>query len=174
MNLSRGALYFHRLFSVEELGFRNPEPFAGPLIRQFLKIGEAVAGRWIEMPNAILLLQMVPGKPDSGAVYFYDRRQQIFYLLCFDGADDNLTLEDFEHLLSEYNLLRYAEQPGLVQSQPRMPEYNVHDAPRPPAPVSEEFDPSISNGTCFTTKQGVRWYARPGLVQLHFQTAGSA
>jgi hypothetical protein len=173
LTASRGALYFHRLFSVQELGFGNPEPVVGPLIRHFLKIGEAVAGRWIEMPNAILLLQMVPGEPHSGAAYFYDRRQQVFYLLCFDGADDNLTLEEFEHLLSEYNLLRYAEQPGLVESQPRMPEY-VCDAPRPPALVTKEFDLSVRDCAYFTTKQGVRWYARPGLVQLNFQGAGSA
>jgi len=174
MTASRGALYFHRLFSVQELGFGNPEPVVGPLIRQFLKIGEAVAGRWIEMPNAILLLQMVPGEPHSGAAYFYDRRQQIFYLLCFDGADDNLTLGEFEHLLSEYNLLHYAEQPGLIESQPRMAEYNVYDAPVPAALVTKELDLSIRDCAYFTTKQGVRWYARPGLAQLNFQSAGSA
>jgi hypothetical protein len=74
-----------------------------------------VAARWIQMPNAILLLQMAPENPASGAIYVYDRLRQDFYMLSFEGAEDNLTLDDFSELLPEYNLLRYAEQPGLLQ-----------------------------------------------------------
>jgi hypothetical protein len=85
------------------------------VIKTFLGIGEAVAARWIQMPNAILLLQMVPENPASGAIYVYDRLRQDFYLLSFEGAEDTLTVEEFSHLLPEYNLLRYAEQPGLLQ-----------------------------------------------------------
>lgn len=134
MNRSRGNLYFHRLFTVRELGFGNPEPFVGPLIRQFLKIGEAVAGRWIEMPQGILILQMVPGAPASGAIYLYDRSQQVFYLVGFDGDEDNLTLEQFNQLLTEYNLVRYAEQPSLAQSDSpaaQHPNPRVADEPHP-------------------------------------------
>lgn len=36
-------------------------------------------------------------------------------MLTFEGAEDNLTLDDFSQLLPEYDLLRYAEQPGLLQ-----------------------------------------------------------
>lgn len=117
MNTSNGALYFHPLFNVHDLGFGNPEPFVDRVIREFLKIGDAIAGRWIEMPRAILILQMVPGDPASGAVYLYDRGQHTFYMLCFDGNDDHLTLDDFDHLLSSYGLLRYAEHPSLLQQQ---------------------------------------------------------
>lgn len=173
MNLSKGTLYFHRLFSVHELGFGNPEPFIGSLIRKFLRIGEAVAGRWIEMPQGILVLQLVPGKADSGAIYLYDRRQHVFYLLCFDGEDDHLTLEDFNHLLSEYDLLRYAEHPSLVQSRPPMPDSQISHNPKPAA-QTKGFDLTVANCAGFTTKQGVVWYARPGVVQFHFQSLGSA
>jgi hypothetical protein len=74
MNASRGELHFHRLFSFHELGLGNSEPHVDRVIREFLKIGEAVAGRWIEMPCGVLLLQMVPGSPSSGAIYLYDRK----------------------------------------------------------------------------------------------------
>ncbi len=174
MNASKGAMYFHPLYSVQDLGFGNPEPFVGRLIREFLRIGESVAGRWIEMPHAILFLQMVSGEPDSGAIYLYDRRQQILYMVCFDGEDDHLTLEDFNSLLSEYNLLRYAEQPSLAQSQPPMPERQFHHTPSPAVSAPKGVDLATSNCAPFTTENGVRWYVKACPAQFDFQSVASA
>jgi|SRR4051794_16967201 hypothetical protein len=121
MQLSRGNINAHRLFSVRELGLGNPEPHVDRVIQAFLQIGEAVAARWIQMPRGILLLPVAPDNPASGAIYVYDRQRQEFYLLCFDGPDDSLTAEDFCELLSEYNLLQYAEKPALLQAQFQSP-----------------------------------------------------
>jgi hypothetical protein len=115
MELSRGSIKAHRLFSVRELGLGDPEPYVDRLIKTFLGIGEAVATRWIQMPKAILILQSVPENPASGAIYVYDRLRQEFFMLSFDGPEDNLTLDEFLELLPEYNLLRFAEEPGLLQ-----------------------------------------------------------
>lgn len=115
MEPSRGSITPHRLFSVKDLGLGNPEPHVDRVINEFLSIGDAVAARWIQMPSAILLLQMAPENPASGAIYVYDRQLQEFYLLSFEGAEDDLTVDDFSQLLPEYNLLRYAEQPALLQ-----------------------------------------------------------
>ena len=115
MEPSRGSITPHRLFSVKDLGLGNPEPHVDRVIREFLSIGDAVAARWIQMPKAILLLQMAPENPASGAIYVYDRLRQDFYLLSFEGAEDDLTVEEFSQLLPEYDLLRYAEQPALLQ-----------------------------------------------------------
>ena len=115
MEKSRGNITPHRLFSVRELGLGNPEPHVDRVINTFLGIGEAIAARWIQMPKAILLLQMATENQASGAIYVYDRVHQDFYMLSFEGAEDNLTLNDFSELLPEYNLLRYAEQPDLLQ-----------------------------------------------------------
>ena len=115
MEPSRGSITPHRLFSVKDLGLGNPEPHVDRVIRNFLSIGDAVAARWIQMPKAILLLQMAPENPASGAIYVYDRLRQEFYLLSFEGAEDDLTVDEFSQLLPEYNLLRYAEQPALLQ-----------------------------------------------------------
>jgi hypothetical protein len=114
MEPSRGSITPHRLFSVKDLGLGNPEPHVDLVINEFLTIGDAVAARWIQMPKAILLLQMAPENPASGAIYVYDRLRQEFYLLSFEGAEDDLTVDDFSQLLPEYNLLRYAEQPALL------------------------------------------------------------
>jgi hypothetical protein len=119
MSQSRGSLYFHRLFTVNELGLgQNPEPFVNRLIREFLKIGEAVAARWIELPRGILIFQVAPERDDSGAIYLYDRAEHVFYMVGFDGPDDHLTLAEFNQLLEEYGLLKYAETPSLVHAHP--------------------------------------------------------
>lgn len=115
MEPSRGSITPHRLFSVKDLGLGNPEPHVDLVIKEFLSIGDAVAARWIQMPKAILLLQMAPENPASGAIYVYDRLRQDFYLLSFEGAEDDLTVDEFSQLLPEYNLIRYAEQPALLQ-----------------------------------------------------------
>ena len=116
MSFSRGSVTPHRLFSVKDMAFGDPEPHVERVIHEFLHIGEAVAARWIQMPKAVLLLQMAPENTASGAIYLYDRQRQEFYLLSFEGPDDDLTVEDFSQLLPEYNLLRYAEQPALLQA----------------------------------------------------------
>jgi hypothetical protein len=115
MEPSRGSITPHRLFSVKDLGLGNPEPHVDLVINEFLTIGDAVAARWIQMPKAILLLQMAPENPASGAIYVYDRLRQEFYLLSFEGAEDDHTLEEFSQLLPEYNLIRYEEQLALLQ-----------------------------------------------------------
>lgn len=115
MQLSRGSMVPQPLFSVRDLGLGDPEPHVDRLIKTFLSIGEAVATRWIQMPNAILLLQSVHDSAASGAIYVYDRRLQQFFMLTFDGPDDNITVEEFLDLLQEYQLLRYAENPDLLQ-----------------------------------------------------------
>lgn len=121
MQLSRGILTPHRLFSVGELGLGNPEPHVDLIIRAFLQIGEAVAARWIQMPRGILLLPIAPENPASGAIYVYDRQLQEFFLLSFDGPDDHLTTTDFCQIFSEYNLLKYAEDPTLLHAQSQNP-----------------------------------------------------
>lgn len=113
---SRGLTTAHRLFSVRDMGVGNPEPYVDRVINTFLGIGEGVAARWIQMPKAILLLQMVPDDPASGAIYIYDREREEFYMFSFEGAEDTLTVEEFADLVKEYNLLRYAEEPSLLQA----------------------------------------------------------
>lgn len=104
-NRSRGKMSLRHLFGIKELGFRDPESNLDELIRKFVSIGEAVAARWIQMPKVVLVFQVVAGDPASGAIYLYERRAQSFYMLTFEGPEDNLSLSDFDELLTEYELL---------------------------------------------------------------------
>jgi hypothetical protein len=111
MPYSKGTLHFQPLFTSEELGLPYQANIAH-VVKTFLTVAEGIALRQIEMPNCVVLLQSVPGDSQSGAIYFFDRETQIFYLAVFDqGADDSLSAAEFEQLVNEYDLLAYAENP---------------------------------------------------------------
>jgi hypothetical protein len=49
-------------------------------IATLIKIAEIVEiVRWIELPTSVLLFLLVPGDPDSGAVYVLDRKKGTWY-----------------------------------------------------------------------------------------------
>jgi hypothetical protein len=85
-------------------------------IAAFLEIGEAIATRWIQTSKGVLLLQMVPEDKASGAIYVLDRERDDWFMLSFEGCEDQFTSEEFDRVFSEYDLFRYVEQPGLLLS----------------------------------------------------------
>src|SRR5581483_1393136 len=110
MSLSRGEINFQPLFTSGDIGVRA-DAVVEHVIKTFLHVGDAVAERWIEMPKGILLLQSVPGRSDSGAIYLYDRVRQVFFFVNFaDGRDDSFTA-------AEYDLVRFASRPGGLLAQ---------------------------------------------------------
>ena len=114
MSQSRGAIRFDPLFTTTDIGLRR-DASVEHVVKAFLNVGEALASRWIEMPCGILLLQSVPDEPASGAIYLYDRESRIFYLVSFvDGADDRLTVSEFDQLVAEYDLVSFAANPHLL------------------------------------------------------------
>jgi hypothetical protein len=114
MERSRGALSFHPLFTAEDIGLRK-DASVEHAIKAFLYIGEAIASRWVQMPRGVLLLQAVPNDPASGAIYLYDRERQIFYFASFDrGRDDSFSIEEFEQLVTEYDLVRWSANAPLL------------------------------------------------------------
>ncbi len=109
MSRSRGNMSIHVLFRAEEIGVSKEQ------------ISEGIPARWIQMPKGILLLVMVPDNPASGAIYIYDRVGQQFSLVSFEGADDTLTVQDFDNLLGEYHLLDYVANPVLFRTSIQQP-----------------------------------------------------
>ena len=114
MSQSRGTLRFEPLFATEELGL-HPAANIEHVVKAFLVAAEGVAMRQIEMPKSVLLLQTIADTPESGAIYLYDRERQHFYLAVFEqGSDDRLNVADFDQLVDEYELLKYAENPANI------------------------------------------------------------
>lgn len=116
MHQSRGAVSFTALFTTDDIGLRK-DASVEHVVKVFLTVGEAMAARWIEMPRGILLLQAVPDRPASGAIYLYDRERHIFFFVDFvDGRDDTLTAAEFDQLVAEYDLVSWTANPAFLSS----------------------------------------------------------
>lgn len=111
MSQSRGTVRFAPLFTTDDIGLRK-DANVEHVIKVFLSVGEGMAARWIEMPRGILLLQTVPGRSASGAIYLYDRERHVFFFVDFvDGRDDSLTASEFDQLVTEYDLVSWTANP---------------------------------------------------------------
>ena len=70
--------------------------------------------RWIELPASVLLFLLVPGDPESGAVYVLDRKKATWYAVDFEDEQfGGYSVSQFEMLLKDCGLLDLIERPGL-------------------------------------------------------------
>jgi len=70
--------------------------------------------RWIELPASLLLFLLVPGDPDSGAVYVLDRKKGTWYAVDFEDEQfGGYSVSQLEILVNECNFLDLIERPGL-------------------------------------------------------------
>jgi len=73
--------------------------------------------RWIELPASVLLFLLVPGDPDSGAVYVLDRKNGTWYAVDFDDEQfGGYSVSHLESLLNDCKFLDLIERPGLWRS----------------------------------------------------------
>ena len=84
-------------------------------IATLIKVAENVEiVRWIELPTSVLLFLLVPGDPDSGAVYVLDRKKGTWYAVDFEDEQfGGYSVSQLEMLLTDCNFLDLIERPGL-------------------------------------------------------------
>ncbi len=84
-------------------------------VAALIKVAENVEiVRWIELPSSVLLFLLVPGDPDSGAVYVLDRKKGTWYAVDFEDEQfGGYSVSQLETLLKECNFLDLIERPGL-------------------------------------------------------------
>jgi hypothetical protein len=84
-------------------------------IATLIKVAENVEiVRWIELPASVLLFLLVPGDPDSGAVYVLDRKTATWYAVDFEDEQfGGYSVSQLEMLLKDCNFLDLIERPGL-------------------------------------------------------------
>ena len=76
--------------------------------------------KWIEFPKALFLFLVVPGDPESGAFYMYDRRSKLWYWVDFDDEKfGGYTVGDFDRLVRECRFLDLVERPHLLAGRDR-------------------------------------------------------
>lgn len=89
---------------------------SGELVERLLEVADhPKIKKWIQFPKALFVFLVVPGDPDSGAFYLYDRSAQVWYWLDFD--DENFggySISDFDHLVRDCKFLDLVEHPQLL------------------------------------------------------------
>jgi hypothetical protein len=114
-----GSLYVDYVMSVTDLGL-TPKANRWDVLRAFLNVGEARAERLVEETGGFLLLQSVPGRPNTGAIYAYIERLQAFFWLRFEQKEDTLNGEDFQDALRIHHLVRFVSgYPGNAHRRHR-------------------------------------------------------
>jgi len=85
--------------------------------------------KWVQLPKALFVLLVVPGDPESGAFYVYDRGSRVWLWLDFDDEKfGGYTVSDFDRLVRECRFLDIVEQPHLLPSNDR---WTVEPGKRP-------------------------------------------
>jgi hypothetical protein len=108
-----GSLHVDYVMSVTDLGLA-PNANRWDVLRAFLNVGEARAERLVEETGGFLLLQSVPGCPNTGAIYAYIERLQAFFWLRFEQKEDTLNGEDFQNVLRVHHLVKFVSGPPGV------------------------------------------------------------
>lgn len=73
--------------------------------------------RWIEFPASLLLFLLVPGDPESGALYVLDRKKGTWYAVDFEDEQyGGYSVAQLETLLNECSFLGLVERPGLLRT----------------------------------------------------------
>ena len=77
---------------------------------------EAQIVRWVQFRAGALFFTLVPEDPESGAVYVFDRRNGVFYLVDFnDQKWGGYSLAEYEVLERTHRLTMLAQRPWLLE-----------------------------------------------------------
>jgi hypothetical protein len=77
---------------------------------------EAQIVRWVQFPAGALFFTLVPEDPESGAVYVFDRKNGVFYLVDFnDQKWGGYSLAEYEVLERTHRLTLLAQRPWLLE-----------------------------------------------------------
>jgi hypothetical protein len=76
--------------------------------------------KWVQFPKALFVFLVVPGDPESGAFYVYDRRAKIWFWVDFDDEKfGGYSVSDFDRLVRECRFLDIVERPHLLAGKDR-------------------------------------------------------
>ena len=97
--------------SAKRLGLHRLEE--DKLILAFGRWAEGQIKKWIDYARGALLFVMVPGDPESGMFYVYDRAQQTFWMVDLAGTAryGGYRLDEFEQLSQAHGLKALAQNP---------------------------------------------------------------
>ena len=96
----------------------NPDANSETAVAALLEAAEtAEIVRWIEFSASVLLFLLVPGDPESGALYVLDRKKGTWYAVDFEDEQyGGYSVAQLEMLLKECSFLGLVERPGLLRT----------------------------------------------------------
>jgi len=88
------------------------------IVLGFASYAEARIAKWVQFPRGVLLFLMVPGDPESGCFYVFDRARGIFYMLDIpeDGRWGGYRLDECDGLTQAFALKQMAEKPRRLRA----------------------------------------------------------
>jgi hypothetical protein len=92
------------------------EPLDSAVTKLMAITDGAEIARWVQFPRGLLLFVVVPGDPESGAFYVFDRKTGTWYWVDFeDDKYGGYSEADFECLMKACRFARLIEQPQLLE-----------------------------------------------------------
>ncbi len=77
------------------------------VLKAFLTASDgAIVSRLRELPTGLLFISSIPGRPHSGAIYFYSSVRRAIFMLDWAGRDDDFEAEEFDVLVEAFSLDR--------------------------------------------------------------------
>lgn len=103
------------IFSLEDLGLERNAGL-NQASRGLAERSEAQIVRWVQFPRGVLFFTLVPGDPESGGIFIFDRKSGVFYSIDFDDEKwGGYSLDDYKTLERERDLSALAQSPSLLK-----------------------------------------------------------
>jgi hypothetical protein len=75
------------------------------VLKAFLTASDgAIVSRLRELSTGLLFIASIPGRPHSGAIYFYSSIRRAVFMLDWAGRDDDFEAEEFDVLVEAFSL----------------------------------------------------------------------
>ena len=117
-----GTLIANPILTLEDLGWERSVAL-DQASRGLAERSEAQIVRWVQFPAGALFFTLVPDDPESGAVYVFDRRKGVFYLVDFnDEKWGGYSLAEYEVLERTHRISRLAQRPWLLNRRQKTRE----------------------------------------------------
>jgi len=102
------------IFTLKDLGLERTVGL-DRASRALAERSEAQIVRWVQFPAGALFFALVPGDPNSGAVYVFDRGNGVFYSVDFNDQNwGGYSLAEYEVLERTHRISRLAQRPWLL------------------------------------------------------------
>ena len=75
------------------------------VLKAFLAASDgAIVSRLRELSTGLLFIASIPGRPHSGAIYFYSSVRRALFMLEWAGRDDDFEADEFDVLVEAFTL----------------------------------------------------------------------